>query len=93
MDGFVNYISNNAHWIFEGIGTNIVSLIIGGIIGYFVGAKKTLRQVQKGEKETIQNQELRVSSENDGDISLSQHQKGGDKSIQTQVGEINARKK
>lgn len=34
-------------WVFSGIGTQILSFIVGTIIGYKVGVKNSFRQMQK----------------------------------------------
>lgn len=92
MDKVLSYISTNATWLFEGIGTELISLAIGGIIGYVIGVNRTIKQTQKGGANSSQYQELRINSVTDSENAVSQKQDGGDDSVQTQVGEINARK-
>ncbi len=45
-------------WLFEGLGTEIVSVVIGliagGIGGYRVGIKKNIKQIQKAGDNTNQ---------------------------------------
>ena len=47
-------------WIFDGIGTEIISLIVGGclggVIGYRVGIKSKIKQSQKGGNNSTQTQ-------------------------------------
>lgn len=47
-------------WIFDGIGTEMISLIIGllggGIIGYRIGIKSKISQCQKGKDNVTQTQ-------------------------------------
>ncbi len=55
-------------WIFDGIGTEIVSIIIsliigaigGGAVGYKVGIKRTLSQKQSARDDSEQRQELQI---------------------------------
>lgn len=90
-------------WIFDGIGTEIVSIVIsliigaigGGTVGYKVAIKKTLSQKQSAGDGSEQRQELQIGK-NDGGINSSkskinhkQSQKAGNGSIQTQIGGIN----
>lgn len=86
---------------FDGIGTEIISLIIGGIIGgfsgYFIGVRKSSRQKQNAGDKANQRQEshindLNVSSDskrNKKQDVLKQNQKAGDESKQVQIGGIN----
>ncbi len=89
----------NIEWIFSGIGTQILSLIIGaiggGIIGYRVGMRKTGAQKQTAKEGATQRQEMEIidtSGDNQGDKSSTHHikqtQKAGKDSEQTQVGRI-----
>ena len=83
-------------WIYDGIGTEIVSIVIsliigaigGGTVGYKVAIKKTLSQKQSAGDGSEQRQELQIGK-NDGGINLKQSQKAGNGSIQTQIGGIN----
>lgn len=47
-------------WIFDGIGTEIISLVVGGcfggVIGYKVGIKAKIKQRQKGGDNSTQTQ-------------------------------------
>lgn len=51
---------NNISWIFDGIGTTIVSLIvglfIGGWSGYKYGRYKSTKQIQKAGNNSVQTQ-------------------------------------
>ena len=89
---------NNLQWIFDGIGTELLSLAIGaiagGFAGYKIGVKKNGKQVQKAKSGAKQRQELIV----DGDAtvggksnvqnSIRQTQKAGKNSEQIQIGRI-----
>lgn len=89
----------NLQWIFDGIGTEILSLAIGavfgGLTGYKVGIKKSGKQIQKAKSDAKQKQELIV----DVDASvvgkanvqsgIKQAQKAGKNSEQVQIGRIN----
>ncbi|MFZ2559992.1 MAG: hypothetical protein WAW95_09255 [Lactococcus raffinolactis] len=50
----------NMEWIFSGIGTTIISLIVGlavgGGVGYKIGISKKLKQVQKAGNRSEQQQ-------------------------------------
>ena len=47
-------------WFFSGLGTTIVSFIIGiiggGLVGYRIGVKKNTRQIQKAKNNSTQTQ-------------------------------------
>lgn len=34
-------------WFFNGLGTALIGLVIGGTVGYRIGIKKSIRQKQK----------------------------------------------
>lgn len=84
-------------WVFDGLGTELVSLAIGGILGGIVGFrigkhKRKMHQVQEAgiESEQYQKGTFRKKS-NDAESkdvisSLTQKQKAGDNSKQTQIG-------
>lgn len=90
----------NVEWIFDGIGTEIVSLILGAGIGGFIGFKigvnrKITKQVQKGGRGTKQTQisgstQVNHESNNTGvyinKSKIQQKQKAGDNSVQKQKG-------
>ena len=50
----------NLEWIFEGIGTELLSLaigaVVGGLTGYKIGVKNKVKQTQKAGKNSTQNQ-------------------------------------
>lgn len=90
----------NIQWIFSGIGTEILTLLIGavmgGLAGYKLGVRKSYTQSQKASDDSKQNQELFDSdiSGNSGSkdknsiTKIKQHQKAGKNSEQSQVGRI-----
>lgn len=94
--------SNMWEWIFDGIGTEIASLIIGasvgGFAGYKIGIKKNGHQKQVAKDDAHQKQELAVEVEVDTTGSaqdssgvegnLRQLQKAGNHAQQTQIGNI-----
>lgn len=90
-------------WLFDGIGTEIVSIIIsliigaigGGAIGYRIGIKRTANQKQNTGNDSKQRQKMQIGK---SDVSthstksktnLKQTQKAGDNAVQTQIGGIN----
>lgn len=90
--------------IFDGIGTEIIGIIIsliigavgGGIAGYKIGVKRSSKQKQVAGANSKQRQELRVDGTAEGNDSVklsekvSQCQKAGDGSIQTQIASISS---
>lgn len=92
----------NLEWIFDGIGTELISLavgaIAGGFSGYIIGVKKIARQSQKAKSGAKQRQELLI----DNDVAtgekcnvqntLKQAQNAGNDSEQVQIGGINCGK-
>lgn len=71
--------------IFDGWGTELISIIIGIIIaggGFIIFKRGRIRQKQKAGANAKQNQMVKDSSEKD----VSQKQKAGDNSEQTQIG-------
>ncbi len=83
-------------WFFDGIGTQLISLIIGaflgGISGYKIGIRKNGIQKQEAAEKANQKQELEIeaqSSKRGGiDGNLRQVQKAGANSKQSQIGRI-----
>lgn len=84
-------------WFFDGIGTELVSLIIGaiggGAIGYKVAIKRTAGQKQVAGDDSEQTQEIKMGKNNDvrnnptkSKTSIKQSQKAGNNAVQTQVG-------
>lgn len=86
-------------WFFDGLGTEILSLIIGavggGLIGFRIGKRKSkFTQAQESGSGSEQYQKGKsVSKSKNGGINLqiskssfSQTQKAGDNSKQTQIG-------
>lgn len=90
-------------WIFDGIGTEIVGIVVsliigaigGGAVGYKIGIKQTLSQKQSAGDDSEQRQELQIGKNGVGTNSsksktnLKQSQKAGNGSVQTQIGGIN----
>jgi hypothetical protein len=86
------------NWFFDGIGTEIisilVSLVVGGAVGYTVGVKRTVKQMQTAGENARQRQETRLGEENVGaapskrKAHIRQSQKAGDGAVQTQIGGI-----
>ena len=88
----------NLKWIFEGIGTEIVSLVVGlvvgGISGYRIAIKKSGKQKQTAEDYTKQKQVLEIEATDKSkegekkNVNFSQVQKAGKNSEQSQVGKV-----
>lgn len=90
-------------WIFDGIGTEIVGIVIslivgtigGGTVGYRIGIKRTLSQKQSAGDGSEQKQELQIGSDYVGidssksKTSFKQSQKARNGSVQMQIGGIN----
>jgi len=89
----------NLQWIFDGIGTEILSLAVGaiasGLAGYKAGIKKSGKQIQKAKSDAKQKQELRVDTDASAggktnvQSSIKQVQRAGKNSEQVQIGRIN----
>ena len=89
----------NLQWIFDGIGTELLSLAIGaiagGLAGYKVGVKKSGKQTQKAKNGAKQRQELivddnaAVGGNSNVQNNIRQVQKAGKNSEQVQIGRIN----
>lgn len=89
-------------WIFSGIGTETISVVIsliigalgGGVAGYKIGVKRTTKQKQAAGDNSIQKQELRIKTQNTGQnfvkrkTTLKQTQKAGSNASQTQIGDV-----
>lgn len=88
-------------WIFDGIGTELISLAVGlilgavgGVQGYKIKLKHASRQKQVGGNGAKQLQKININSDNSDTVSVkkkktvNQYQKSGKNSIQIQVGEI-----
>lgn len=90
----------NLQWIFSGIGTEILSLIVGavvgGLVGYKIGVTQNGRQRQKAKSSSKQRQELDMEagkapqSKEKGAVknTIRQTQTAGDNSEQIQIGRI-----
>lgn len=56
----IEFLKNNADWIFSGIGATILSFIVGGLfgggVGYKIGISKTIKQTQRAGKQSTQSQ-------------------------------------
>lgn len=88
----------NCDWIFSGIGTEIVSLLIGllvGFSGYKIIKKKKCVQKQFAKDNANQRQEMEINSTDNlkksekNNVNLKQIQKAGNNSVQVQIGRIN----
>lgn len=85
-------------WFFDGIGTEIISLIIGvilgGGVGYKVGIKRTTSQKQVAGDNSKQRQEMKIGKDNIGNSSLTnktsvkQSQRAGKDTVQIQIGGV-----
>lgn len=84
-------------WIFSGIGTTILSgivgVIIGGLGGYQIGMHNKGKQQQKAGDDAKQQQEFRLQCKSVNEKSkirntVKQMQSAGDRAEQTQVGGI-----
>jgi len=90
-------------WIFDGIGTEIIGIVIsltigalgGGAVGYKIGIKRTAKQKQTAGDDAEQKQELHVGKSDVKDNSsksktnIKQIQRAGNNAVQTQIGRIN----
>lgn len=86
----------NIQWIFSGIGTEILMLVIGavvgGLTGYKIGIKRSGTQKQKAKKGAKQRQELTIDGNLQGEekktfqTTIRQTQKAGKNSEQIQIG-------
>lgn len=89
----------NLQWIFDGIGTEILSLAIGavagGLAGYKAGIKRSGKQIQKAKSDAKQKQELIVDVDAQAvgkayvQSDIKQTQEAGKNSEQVQIGRIN----
>lgn len=82
-------------WFFDGIGTEIISLIlgliVGGGIGYKIGISKNGVQKQEAADDSVQKQKMAIDANNSDNIiegNVIQKQKAGNHAVQSQVGEI-----
>lgn len=86
-------------WVLDGIGTEIIGLVVGatvsGVIGYKIGVKNHIKQVQKARDNSQQKQKIKTGAVNvDRDSAkisskIKQVQKAGDHASQAQIGGIN----
>ena len=88
-------------WLFDGIGTEIISLLIGaiggGIAGYRIAIHRTAKQRQHAGDHALQRQEWQIDQKENETyhrstkekLSVDQVQKAGDHAVQTQIGGIN----
>lgn len=91
-------MSEYISWIFDGIGTEIVSivasLLIGGLGGFLIGKRSAIKQFQKADNNAIQNQSSILSNKADSinnsqeSIVVSQSQKAKDNANQVQIGSV-----
>ena len=90
-------------WIFDGIGTEIIGIVIsliigalgGGAVGYRIGIKRTAKQKQTAGDDTEQKQELHIGksdvkeNSSKSKTNIKQIQRAGNNAVQTQIGGIN----
>lgn len=91
-------MSENLQWIFSGIGVEIlkiiVTLIVGGYVGYKFGIRKNIRQTQKANNNANQKQEVDIKNVKDDNKEsmeenyINQVQRAGDGVTQSQIGRI-----
>ena len=89
-------MDNFFQWFFDGLGTEIVSLIIGaiggGLAGFHIGKRSKITQTQKAGNRAKQRQESTSENKNSADkksgksSSVKQTQVAGDNSEQVQIG-------
>lgn len=88
-------MNNWYEWFFEGIGTEIIILIIGLVIGNISGykiAKLKYKQAQTAGDWSNQKQSIRITDNSNASTNnISQSQKAGNNSTQVQVGDIHAK--
>ena len=85
-------------WFFDGIGTELISLIIGaisgGAIGYKIGIKRAAVQKQVAGDDSEQIQEMKMGTHNvrnspsKSKTTIKQSQKAGNNAVQVQVGGV-----
>ena len=84
-------------WLFDGIGTELISLLVGaavgGFAGYKVGVKKSGKQEQIAKDGAHQKQKLEVDGDpvvDNGRInnSVRQKQRAGNNAVQEQIGSV-----
>ena len=89
----------NVQWIFSGIGTELLSLVLGalcgGIIGYRIGVKKNSTQKQVAKNGSTQRQDVEIACNaktnvnTDIEQNITQTQRAGNNSQQVQTGRMN----
>lgn len=84
-------------WFFDGIGSTIVSLIagaiIGGFTGYKIGIHKKIKLIQKAGNSSEQNQTIELNGESDDtntsyNVNVNMEQKAKNNVKQTQIGGV-----
>ncbi len=87
-------------WLFDGIGTEVVSIIagiiLGGIGGFFIGRYTKSKQIQKAKDGAKQKQTIAINDDSSFEqknakrkIISVQKQKAGNNSEQVQMGSVN----
>ena len=92
-------MDDNIQWIFSGIGTNLLSLIVGCVLGYKIRDFKIARQSQVAGDDSNQRQEFHIENDKvnpegkkDDYIYLSQNQSARDNSTQVQIGGVSSKR-
>ena len=87
-------------WVFEGIGTSIISaffgLVLGGIGGFVIGRKTKSKQIQKAKNNAKQWQAVDVDNTKNGSLkkptktetAVVQKQKAKNNANQVQIGSV-----
>lgn len=88
----------NFKWIFDGVGTELISLVVGiitgGFTGYKIGIKKSGKQTQIAKSGSKQRQEMiadnnaTIEGKSKVQNSIIQTQKAGRNSEQVQIGGV-----
>ena len=86
-------------WVFDGIGTElltgIIGLLVGGVGGFAIGRRTKSKQIQKSEDSSKQKQSFEIDNEDETTSrrkqetsSIVQKQKAGNNSEQIQTGSV-----
>ena len=72
-------------WFFDGIGTQLLSMLVSGIVGYKIGIRKTIKQYQNA-KDLSKQVQVNDKIMKNGTNSVTQIQKAGRSAKQFQKG-------